>query len=555
MDTGRLVISVKLVETHIDENLYDRFVKILFEDIRLTSNAEEYVSPYVFPVENIEKIANSDNNEYKENIRTMVDNLWTQGSWLHCVIVCYILMHITSFLPTDFYKLSYSLAKLNHKEIAQEFIKIYEKLSVNPKVTNHAMANFYYTVMEQPLEAINYYEKYFKIDSENPLIWLTYGHCLSGVSDDEAQKKQLNAYLRAYELKPYDATIVKSLLTYYEKNHNEKEVKELYPKLLELAPTPRHSLNYGLYLMSWGELKKGSEYFIERYNLDNYPIGYPKSDLSAEKKWDYKSDISDKILLIHYEEGFGDSIMYSRFIPLIKQFTKKTVLVVQPQLVNLFKQSAILSDDVEILSNVTEFLSKYKNEDYVHMPLMDLPYPLGIESDFIPYSEGYLKAARPDKYDTDCFKIGLAYSGDIASNYNGRDIKLSEFYDIARNKKVQMYSLQVGEASNQLKNLPDDVSIIDLGKGFKDFTDTANAIMGMDLIISTDNVILNLSGALGKKTCAIFNKYPNYRWFNLSGENVVWYDSVKPFQTEVQDDYTSVIKDIKDYIEKEIKNG
>ena len=121
---------------------------------------------------------------------------------------------------------------------------------------------------------------------------------------------------------------------------------------------------------------------------------------------------------------------------------------------------------------------------------------------------------------------------------------MKEFYNISKIDGVQLYSLQVGESSNQMDNLPSDVSIINLGESLKDFTDTANVIAGLDFIISSDNVVLNLAGAMGKLTLGIFNKYPNYRWFNLTGDNVIWYDSVIPFQCEEENNWNFVMEKI-----------
>ena len=121
----------------------------------------------------------------------------------------------------------------------------------------------------------------------------------------------------------------------------------------------------------------------------------------------------------------------------------------------------------------------------------------------------------------------------------------------ALSDKIQLYSLQVGEASEQLKTLPNGGNIIDLGKTFSDFTDTANAVAGLDLVITSDNVILNLAGALGKRTYGIFNKYPNYRWFNLTGDNVVWYDSVKPFQCDNENDWNSAFTKMEESFKQE----
>ena len=66
-------------------------------------------------------------------------------------------------------------------------------------------------------------------------------------------------------------------------------------------------------------------------------------------------------------------------------------------------------------------------------------------------------------------------------------------------------------------------------KDFNDFNQTAAAIENCDIILTTDNVIMNLSGALGKKTLALFNWYYDWRWFDIKGENITYLTSVKPF--------------------------
>jgi ADP-heptose:LPS heptosyltransferase len=95
----------------------------------------------------------------------------------------------------------------------------------------------------------------------------------------------------------------------------------------------------------------------------------------------------------------------------------------------------------------------------------------------------------------------------------------------------------------QKEEINPDFEITNLGKTFNNFTETASAIKNMDLIISTDNVILNLSGALGVKTIGLFNKDTNYRWFKTKGNDVCWYNSTTPLQAETQDDWDFVIKE------------
>ena len=551
--TQKRLISIKPVETRLPEDIYNNFETIIREQVNKLPEPDMVMKPYKFPLENIQKIAESDNNEYKESIRNMADDLWAHNDWTDTLIVYYILMHITNYTPVDFYKLGYTLGKLNKVDMAEELINIYQSISVNKKVTYHALANFYYCAVDIPEKAVKYFEKYIEFDNTNAAAYSSLGHLYPRIDKENGQEKQFAAFKKAYELKPDSPNIIKNMVNFYEKTHNDEKIREFYPKLLKAAPSPRHSLDWGIYLVSRGEIKKGCSYMIERYDLDKYPIGYPKEILSNYPKWNYRDDISDKTLLIHYEEGFGDSIMFGRFLPLLKQYAAKTILVIQPPLEGLFRYSKDLTDGVEIFSDIKDAITKY--DKFVHMPLMDMPYPLGIDSDFIPYAQAYITAPAPVFYDKSKINIGIAYNGDVSANYNGRDIELKEFYNIASLNGVQMYSLQAGDAAKQLDETPRNISIIDLGRKFKDFTDTANAIQGLDLVISSDNVILNLAGALGKKTYGIFNKYPNYRWFDLSEENVVWYESVKPFICEKENDWAQALKTAEEYLKKEFLNG
>ncbi len=550
----RQLVSIPPFEKRIPEDVYNNLENIVWEALLSQNNPEEFFAPFEFPFENLQKIAESDNEEYKENIRAMADDVWSQNLWLSALLIYYILLHITTFLPTDFYKFAYVLAKFGKENEAIALVEVYQSLSTNKKTTYHALANFYYCALDIPEKAIEYFEKFIELDNTNALAYNSIGHLYADINEPDSLEKQLYYFKKAYELAPNDPNFVKSLLTVYEKLHDTEKVKEFYPKLMELAHTPRHALNYGLYEFSWGNIQKGCKFFQERFELENYPVGYPKDILTISNKWNYIDDISDKILLIHYEEGFGDSIMYSKFLPLIKQYSKKVVLVVQEKLVDLFKNSPIISDGIEIFSNVNDALNYIGKNAYLHMPLMDLPYPLGVDSCFIPYPDKYLQEEKQLEIDNNVYKIGIAYSGDVSANYGGRDIELKEFYSLAKINGVQLYSFQVGEAAKALNDVPSDINIIDLGKSFDDFLDTANALASMDLFVTTDNVLLNLAGALGVKTFGIFNKYPNYRWFDLSGNDVVWYKSVKPFQCVTENDWLEVMKRVITNVEVEVSH-
>ena len=130
-----------------------------------------------------------------------------------------------------------------------------------------------------------------------------------------------------------------------------------------------------------------------------------------------------------------------------------------------------------------------------------------------------------------------------------RDVELEQFIPIMKMKGVDVYILQHEDPKKQIQNLPEGLNVINVGKDFSTFEDTAAAIKNMDLVISTDNVILNLAGALGVKTYGLFNKFTEYRWFDLSGDDVKWYKSVKPYQAKDM----NIWKDVIGTIKKDIK--
>lgn len=234
--------------------------------------------------------------------------------------------------------------------------------------------------------------------------------------------------------------------------------------------------------------------------------------------------------------------MYSRFVPFFKNIAKDVIFVVQKELFNLISQSAIFQG-IKVATDDDDL--KY---DY-NMALLDCPYVIKTNSQNLPYSDKYLdvsdnlvssyaqKYLKTDKK----YRIGLSCHGDMNANYNARNIDISKLINFEDYSDVQFYNLQKD----------DDIrsnSVTALGDTFKDFTYSACAVKNMDMVITTDNVILNLAGALGVKTVALFNKQTNYRWFKLNGEDVGWYKSVKPLQAKKQNDFTQLALDLSEYL-------
>lgn len=481
------------------------------------------------PIEMKNQLFKTIRNYAKENIESK--------KYVEALVLYRFLIVKSELLNDDYSIIADILADLSLNDIAEKFINIYENKEPNKALVFVTLGNFYNLKLKNYKCAIKYYEKYIEIDKTKSVIYTIVGNLYKKVYGNSSLEDQIFYYEKANKLKPNDRLINHMLAFSYEKLGKKDKAKVYYENLLSLEPTEIDLYNYGSFLISCGDFKEGHKYFAHRFNIDDINLEYPIK-ICPEKKWDLKSDICDKILLVHYEQGFGDTFMYCRFVPKLKQFAKKIIFVVQDELEDLIKSSSIISEGIEIISDKND-LSELSFD--FHMALLDAPLVLGTEVSTIPYCERYLEVPQEEitRYaekfiaKNGNLKVGISCSGDKKANYDGRDIDIEKFNVLTNIEGVDFYLLQKDVESSNPK-------IKNLGDTFETFSDTAAAIKNMDIIISTDNVILNLAGALGVKTYALFNKATNYRWFKFGEDNVGWYDSVHPLQVDYADNWNSV---------------
>ncbi len=535
----------------ISKTLLKLFDACILEHINENNFAPEVLNVYKKFSKMKQEAPEGMKNELFVTIRKFAKEQSLSGSDFEPLVLFRFLMVKSKLIMDDYAFVGEHLAKLGYNDLAIEFMKLYEKFEQNKALMFITMANFYNLKLKNYKMAIKYYEKYLQLDATKSVIYVIVGNLYSKVYGDKSLEDQVFYFEKAYKLKPDDRLILHGLAFCYEKLGKKEKAAFFYEKLLDNNPTSIDYYNYGAFLISCGDFKNGHKYFRYRFLIEDENLKYPLPN--DVKKWDLESDISDKTLLVHYEQGFGDTFMYCRFIPLLKRKAKKIIFVVQQNLYNLIKNSNIISEGISVISD-SENLSNLQYD--ASMALLDAPYALCIESRNIPYYEKYLDIEENkvleyrEKYikSNNNLKIGIACAGDKSANYHGRDIDIEKFNILTGIKGIDIYSLQFGIESKHPE-------IIDLGLTFKDFTDTAEAIKNMDLVISTDNVILNLAGALGVKTIGLFNKQTNFRWFKLDDDNVGWYKSVKPLQADIQDDWGPVFSELVNIVADISKNN
>lgn len=483
-------------------------------------------------------------NELFRAVRNFIVEKFSKDEKADTLLLSRFLIVKAELVAGDLSILAECVANFEQFDLALDFLKFYEEKESNLPLKLLTLGNFYNLKLKDYKKAIKYYEHYLKIDETKSVIYTILASLYAKAYGDLSLEDQVRYFEKAYKLKPNDRLVLHGLAFGYEKLKNLKMANKFYEKLIQNNPTETDFYNYGAFLISCGEFGSGHKYFTHRFSTGDKNLEYPIS-YAPEKRWNLKSDISDKVLLIHYEQGFGDTFMYCRFVPMMKNLAKQVIFVVQDSLYDLIKNSKIISDGVMV---VPECQSENLEYD-LHMALLDTPFVLKISAQNLPLCEKYLEVeddkvkVYADKYlnKSNRIKVGICLHGNKNANYKGRDLELSKMQELFNLKDVEFYLL-TEDKETEIQNL------IPLGETFETFTDTACAVKNMDVVLSTDNVILNLAGSLGVKTLGLFTKYPNFRWFKLSGNDVGWYKSVRPVQIEDFDCNSALVSNLINYI-------
>lgn len=342
-------------------------------------------------------------------------------------------------------------------------------------------------------------------------------------------QRAINNFTLASNRKPNDKNLLKNVTIVASKANQFGIAGKYWKKLFKLGGLNNDDkFDYAAYCLKTGDFKGWEKYFEYRFDKETNPTVIPKID---KPRWDGSQDISDKTLLVCYEQGFGDTILMAGYLPRLTKIAKKVIYVVQDSLTALIRNSF---KDINVIS-ASDFRTRFIDYDY-YIPSMSIPMVLKLDRSNISVGEGYLEPTRTFGdmlFNNDKIKIGLSLSGNKGGDTT-RDIPIEAIEPLTKLKNIQLYLLN--------KDIEiDNPKIINLGKTFKNFDDTAGAMANCDIVISADNVLMNLAGALGVKTFGLFNYHNQFRYFDLTGEDIVWYTSVKPFVCDDVDNWKGLI--------------
>lgn len=425
----------------------------------------------------------------------------------------------------------------------REAFQCYQKvLQCDPKhVEAFVNLGFIFRLMGRPNEELASYRKAIQINPKSAEAFFNLGHYFF---EREEFDRALSCYERVVNIKPEftPAYIHSGLVLIIQGRYGEAAT--WYQKALTRNPDDAtahwHLSNVllltGRYEEGWREF----EWFRKTGDHLNRQRTFP------QPLWD-GSDIEGLTILLHAEAGFGDTIQFIRYAPLVAQRGAKVIVESQKELTSLLQ-------NIDGIHRVLSHGDQLPDFD-IHCPLMSLPGIFGTTLENIPAEIPYLAAEnslvtewrKRLQNDTSRLKIGLAWSG------GGLPLKKSSSLDmfspLQHLENVTFYSIQKGPPSAQAKNPPRGMKLIDHTDLLSDFSATAALIENLDLVISVDTAVAHLAGALGKSVWTLVPFVPDWRWL-LHRQDSPWYPGMKLFRQPALGDWEPVIAVIADRVNR-----
>ncbi len=356
---------------------------------------------------------------------------------------------------------------------------------------------------------------------------------------DMGKLAQAEAALRdALEIEPEQPTFHFNLGTILKDQGRPQEAIASYTRSVELDPANAQALcARGAALLQMGRFREGWLDYEHRLRCPQFA---PR--LFAQPSWD-GSPLEDRTLLVHCEQGLGDTMQFIRYVKRYLADAESLVIAVQPALIPLLAQSGFRS-----LVSKFEPLPPFD----VCVQLLSLPRVFETDLNNVPCDVPYLSATAEaastwrDKLTPIVGRrIGIAWQGRVDYPADRlRSLPLASFEPLARLRDVRLISLQAGAGTEQLAQVRDRFDVIDVGPTLDAggaFLDTAAVMKNLDLVITSDTSIAHLAGALGVPVWVALRVGPDWRWM-LDRDDSPWYPSMRLFRQRRIGDWHEVFQ-------------
>jgi len=386
-------------------------------------------------------------------------------------------------------------------------------------------------------EALEASARAVSIDAKDADSLNNHGVALQGLNRiDEA----MAAYEKAVSADPTGASAWNNRGLALQAMGRIEEARASYDKAIALQPSFADALwNKSLLLIALGEYEEGWRLFEWRWK---------RSELGAETPRDFGVPpwlgepplAPGQTLLLHAEQGFGDTIQMLRYAPVLAKRGLRVTLICPESLLELAATVEGLAEP-PVTGGQVGFDA--------HVPLMSLPLALKTRLDSVPGAAPYLavperaKAAWAGRLGpASRLKVGLTWSGNPGHrNDRNRSLPLAALGPLLE-ADVELHSLQKDYRPGDLEALTAAGRIIDHSAELGSFADTAALIDLLDAVVAVDTATAHLAGALGKRLLLLLPFAPDFRW-GLSGPDTPWYPTAHLLRQKTPGEWGPVVEE------------
>ncbi len=366
-------------------------------------------------------------------------------------------------------------------------------------------------------------------------------HLNLGVALRDAGKYQdsVDSLRRAVALDPDSAEAHNNLGTALQSLARFDEALACYEEALRLNPElPEAHFSRATHRLRQGDVGRGFEEYEWRWRCKTY-----STRQFAQPRWD-GSPLAGRTILLHAEQGLGDTLQFVRYAAAVKQRGGHVILECQAPLTNILASSAGIDRLIVASTGAVVALPQFD----VHCPLMSLPGALNLTIDQLAV-EPYLAADpqlmekwRAELAGVDGLRVGIAWQGNRQHLFDAqRSFQLEQFAPAAQIAGVRLISLQKGPGAEQAADC--GFELFDLGPRLDEttgaFMDTAAVMRNLDLVITSDTAVAHLAGALGVPVWVALSAHGDWRWF-VGRDDSPWYPTMRLFRQRQLGDWDEV---------------
>ena len=429
----------------------------------------------------------------------------------------------------------------NHKSAVENYLAAIALEKSPPYLLYFNLASAYYNLGQWSL-AMAQFEIAVRCEPERYEAYFGRGLVWEEMSEPSLA---IQSYADALERNPSFAQAFNNMGIAFQNLGVESAALECFESALALEPeSGDFRTNKGLLLLQHGHWAQGWQYFESRWATQALQKVARHFDCPL---WLGKEPLNGKTLLVHCEQGMGDTIQFCRFVPLLLALGAKVTLAVQAPLQTLMEAN---------FPTVRVFPGIPTQEKFdFHCPIMSLGFAFAADSSNIPNSVGYLTlsaaavakwAAFSEEGVRPC--IGLVWSGSAThTNDANRSVALSELLKVLPSGP-RYVSLQKEYREGDL-TFARGAGLEDVSAQLNDFSDTAALCQRCDLIVSVDTSVAHLAGALGVPTLLLLPFNADWRW--LTGRNdSPWYASLQLLRQATRADWAGAFAQLHPGISK-----